>query len=178
MDDTNMFVPFIHVKEWLDLDKDSYEDYPALKRIAETIKPSFENYLGLFLEYDSYTEKLWTDGSGDVVLRGLPVKKVKSVEVNGKPETDYTISQSGIKLKYDSPGNAIVIKYSGGFDDIPADIQRAALLQLVHEYQRHDQVGATAVQNDGGSVSYPQLGLLAEVKRLLQPYKNYAYWGL
>lgn len=171
-------VSFEEIKDLLHLEDDSIDDYPALKRIHASILPSFESFLGRKLIEDSYTETHWTDGSSEISLKALPIKKVKSVFIDGNEETEYRITQYGIKVPFKAPGYQVVIKYSGGFEEIPDEIRSAALLQVAHEYQRHDQIGATSVSNDGGFVKHPELGLLKEVKRRLQPFKNYAYWGI
>jgi hypothetical protein len=49
-------------------------------------------------------------------------------------------------------------------------MNRAALLQVAHEFQRKERIGSDSISTEGGTVTYPQLGLLAEVKKRLNQY--------
>ena len=60
-----------------------------------------------------------------------------------------------------------VITYTGGLTVVPAELTRAALLQTVYEYQNKDSVGLENISNQGGSVTKPEIGLLKEVKQIL-----------
>jgi hypothetical protein len=62
------------------------------------------------------------------------------------------------------------VTYTGGYETIPADIAKATAMQLIYEYKRLPDIGANNISGEGGSISYPELGLMDEVKRLLSPY--------
>lgn len=114
-----------------------------------------------------------------IALTLLPVNSITSVSINGASvsldnvqlfEYGFNIFNMGI---YDYRDSALVtVTYNGGYDTIPDAISYAAALQSVHEYQRSTHIGASRVTNDGGSVNYPELGLLKEVKNMINNYKH------
>ncbi|WP_235199964.1 hypothetical protein [Pseudomonas monteilii] len=171
-----MIVEFDDVKALLGLEK-TQDKYPELPVILGQVHAALENHCQRNFEYDEYSETGYLDGQ-DIPLRALPIASVKSVAIDGKPQLlDWRARGDRISFRGHLEG-AYKVVYKGGFDEIPADVKRAAVLQACHEYQRKDQIGATAVNTDGGSVQYQgQVTLLKEVVRLLAPYRNYALGG-
>lgn len=171
-----MIVEFDDVKALLGLEK-SQDKYPDLTVILGQVHSALENHCQRAFEFDEYTETGYVDGL-DIPLRALPLASVKSVTVDGKSQVLYWRARGDrISFRGHQEGSFKVI-YKGGFDEIPADVKRAAVLQACHEYQRKDLIGATAVNTDGGSVQYQgQVTLLKEVVRLLAPYRNFALGG-
>jgi hypothetical protein len=85
------------------------------------------------------------------------------------------------------PGRQTVqVVYSGGYVDpvttpgtgeqaVPADLQRAILMQARYEWQRKDRVGATRITMQDGSAAFEQpIDLLPTVKQVLERYRRYA----
>lgn len=171
-----MIVEFDDVRALLVLEK-TQDKYPELQVILEQVSAALENHCQRIFEYDEYSETGYLDGT-DIPLRALPLASVKSVTIDGKQQLmNWRARGDRISFRGHQEGNFKVV-YKGGFDEIPADLKRAAVLQACHEFQRKDQIGATAVNTDGGSVQYSgQIGLLKEVVRLLAPYRNYALGG-
>lgn len=171
-----MIVEFDDVRALLVLEK-TQDKYPELQVILEQVSAALENHCQRIFEYDEYSETGYLDGT-DIPLRALPLASVKSVAVDGKQQLmNWRARGDRISFRGHHEGEFKVV-YKGGFDEIPADVKRAAVLQACHEFQRKDQIGATAVNTDGGSVQYSgQIGLLKEVIRLLAPYRNYALGG-
>ncbi|WP_454869681.1 hypothetical protein [Pseudomonas putida] len=171
-----MIVEFDDVRALLRLEK-TQDKYPELAVILEQVHAALENHCQRIFEYDEYTEIGYLDGS-DILLRALPLASVKSVSIDGKSQVlNWRARGDRISFRGHLEGNYKVV-YRGGFDELPADVKRAAVLQACHEYQRKDQIGATAVNTDGGSIQYQgQVTLLKEVVRLLAPYRNYALGG-
>ncbi|SET79798.1 hypothetical protein SAMN04487962_12520 [Marinobacter segnicrescens] len=184
-------VRFEKIRDLIDLEgpvssggEATLDDFPQLAVLLDSVKASIESYIGRYIEQDSYTESGWID-SNEIPLRALPVKKIKSVTVDVSPiDLDQIrISRAGITLPSIVPRGTFndvffEVKYQGGFDEIPADIERAALLQVLYEYNRLPHIGATSVSNDGGSVQTPELGLLREVRNLLDKHKNFGILGV
>jgi len=105
---------------------------------------------------------------------------------------DYMVTPYGIKLvTYKANGNAYAtIQYTGGIDSVgtpPLNIakatdamdeglvralEQASVQQVPYEWGRKDSLGATVVSTDGGVTRYPELDLLKNVKRLLEPHKH------
>lgn len=180
-------VRFSKIRDLIDLEapvssegEATLDDFPQLAVLLDSVKASIESYVGRYIEQDSYTESGWIDNN-EIPLRALPVKKIKSLTLDGEPvdSTKIRLTRSGISLPSNVPRETLFsVKYQGGFDEIPADIERAALLQVIYEYNRLPHIGATSVSNDGGSVQTPELGLLREVRTLLNKYRNFDVIGL
>lgn len=168
--------PFADVKALLSWTGANYAAYPAAQAIDATLIASFDNYLGRYLATGTYTETLYrrSRATSFVMLRALPIASVTTVTVDGDATTDFTIDAWGLRLGSSALNLPIVVTYVGGYDDatLPSAIRRAGALQLIYEYNRLPHVGATSVTADGGTVRTPELGLLAEVKRLLAPYRH------
>lgn len=169
-------ISFDDIKYLLDLNK-SEASYPALTQIIESVESAIKNYCMREFEFDSYTESN-VFGFGEIFVRAYPIKKIKKIVIDDHEVTSFRFSNGTVKITdYKYQSGYATISYNGGFDDIPSDIKRACILQICHEYQRRDAIGATSVTSDGGSISYPSLGLLSEVKRLLNPYRNFNLGG-
>jgi len=169
-------VPFDQLAALLDLQGDSYDDYPALEFIADGVQAALENYTGRALESKERTEtvRLTVDGTRQVPLKALPVTSLGVVTVDGETEDDAEITGYGIRLPAAVAGATVEVTYTGGFTDatIPADIPRAAVYQAAYEWQSRDHVGAQSVNTDGGSVSRPALGLLSHVRAQLDAHRH------
>lgn len=164
-------VKFEDLAAMLDLTKDSIDEYPSLRVLVSSVYAAIESYLARTLEIDTYTETI--DIRNRLVpVKAFPISNITSVLIEG----DTTNHAESCTKKYAHimlPKEVeayVTITYSGGYEEAPEPIKRAALLQVLHEWQRKDQIGAENVTNDGGSVIWPELGLLKEVKRLLDPF--------
>lgn len=178
-----ILVTFAQVKDFLGLEREE-ASYPSLALIIPSVAAAIENYIGRSLESKERTELILLGNTATrfLDLKGLPVASVSAVTVTelGEDDTlteneDFIISNGGIELLYTTFKRCKVsITYTGGYaaDSIPEDIERAALLQTIYEYQSKDHVGAESVSNEGGTVNRPAIGLLKEVKRLLDGYKH------
>jgi hypothetical protein len=160
---------FDELKTLLGLDKDSFDDYPDLKLLVSSVYSAIEQYLGRTLELGTYTEIVPIHGSL-VPLPAVPLSSIGSVvTATGMDLTGgASIRHDGIALSGTIYGE-VQVTYTGGLEAATPPLKRAALLQIQHEYQRKDHVGATTVSNEGGSTYWPELGLLKEVKRMLDP---------
>jgi len=161
----------------LGLEKASIDEYPSLKVLVTSVYEAFESYTGRAFELDTYTETVEVDGF-HVPLKALPVSAVAAITPTDGGATPPTLEAAQIRAfglilaaSFDGP---LAVTYTGGYEDRPDPLHRAALLQVLHEWQRRDTIGATSVSTDGGSTSWPELGLLKEVKRLLDPFVHTA----
>jgi hypothetical protein len=163
-------VKFDELKALLGLDRDTLDDYPDLKLIVSSVYAAIESYLGRTLEQDTHTEVVPINGCL-VPLMAVPVVSITSATTAfGMDLTSgASIRHDGIELSGRVRGE-IQVTYVGGLEEVPVGMRRAAILQIQHEYQRKDHVGATNVSNEGGSTFWPELGLLKEVKRMLDPF--------
>jgi hypothetical protein len=163
---------FTDLASLLDLGKESIDDYPSLKVLVSSVYAAIESYLGRTLELDTYTEEIFSYGTL-VPVKAFPVSNLISVYLDSDPNTNIAINckirNCHIVLPNSFEG-VVQVAYTGGFEEAPDAIKRAALLQTAHEWQRKDHIGAELVSNEGGNINWPELGMLKEVKRLLSTY--------
>jgi len=174
-------VAYADLKALLDLEKAAITDYPALDLLRSSVTSAIEEYIGRMLESKERTEMIYFGSCKQsmVLLSAIPITAISSVTVTigGDSETyneneEYEITEYGIKLLTLLSSAKMVVVYTGGITDVPDSMSRAALLQTVYEFQSKDQIGATSVSTEGGTVNRPELGLLKEVKRTLNKYKH------
>jgi len=178
-------VPYEDLKNLLGLEETSISSYPALELLQDSVLAAIESYIGRVLTYDAYTETIYVGNAPTAMikLKSLPVASVTSVTSSylGTTETltensDFVIDQFGIRLLYRVRLVKLTIIYSGGLEATNDIFKRAALMQIAYEYQGKEQIGASYTSNEGGSVTRPELGLLKEVKRILNSEKHPLRW--
>jgi hypothetical protein len=178
-------VSYADLKSLLDLEETAITSYPSLSVIRDGVVSAIETYIGRDLESGDYETTLFlTSKTAQLKLNALPIESVDSVVVTqyGEDTTldsdNYMILGYGLHLHYPVGQCKVVVNYTGGYDaaDVPAPIKRAALIQTAYEFQSKDQIGASSVTTEGGSVQRPALGLLKEVKRMLDRYKHPLSW--
>ena len=181
-------VTYADIKNFLGLEQASIDSYPALGVIRESVTSAIEEYLGRDLESKERSETIRIHAptsTAMIHLRAIPISSVSSVSVTilGDSESyteddDYEITGYGLRLFSKVNHAKVAVTYTGGYadDDVPEAISRAALLQVVHEFQSKDQLGAESVSTEGGTVSRPPLGLLKEVTRMLNKYVHPLKW--
>ncbi len=175
-----VLVTFDDIKKLMvNLTGSSFADQPALEVINGTMIDAFEQYLGRQLnsEQRTLTKYVGRFGVRQLYLPGIPVTAVVSVTVTtgGDDESwteddEYEITNYGLRLFTAVRNGKIVVVYTGGLTAVTAEPQlnRAALYQVTYEFQRKDHIGAETVSNEGGTVTWPELGLLKETKRMIQ----------
>lgn len=175
-------VSYTDLERLLDLGGGVISEYPALAVIRDGVVSAIEEYLGRSLEKIEYTETSFQGNvpSKMIKLDAIPVASVSSVTLTYAGDdtvltsNDYEITGYGLRLYAKVQNCKIVVVYTGGWEsaDVPAAVSRAALLQTAYEFQSKEQIGAESVSTEGGSVSRPALGLIKEVKRMLNRYKH------
>lgn len=165
-------VEFSDLKSVLDLEKDSFSDYPDLQLISDLVHADLENYAGRKLDYSGkLTETGFIQDSKKIDLFNLPVSSVSSVTIDDIEITDYTLNQFGLSLPCERSGQFSVTT-KGGFKTITEDIYKAELSQIVYEYQNINNLGIKSFSNDGGTTTNPGFVILNHVKDLLAPYRH------
>jgi len=174
-------VTYSALKALLGLEDAAITEYPALEILRPSVTSAIEEYLSRLLESTERTETIYIGSRkrSMISLPAIPVTAVSSVTVTiiGESETydeneEYEITEYGIQLAVSLSKAKIVIVYTGGISVVPDAMARAALMQTAYEFQAKDQIGASSVSTAGGSVQRPELGLLKEVKRMLNQYKH------
>ncbi len=153
--------------------KQSEDNYPALRLLMDSVKAAIQNHIGRDISFGKYTEsRIITCQTSMIGLKALPIKSVSAVTIDGVSTTNYKIRDYGIEVPGGLDDVTIAVTYKGGFDKVPEDINRAALLQTAYEFQNKANIGAESVTNEGGSIQRPALGLLKEVRERLKNYKH------
>lgn len=175
-------VTFKKIKDLLGLEGTVMAEYPALDVIRAGVTSAIEEYLGRMLEQAEYTETKYIGcvATRMISLEAIPIVSVSSVTMTcyGEDTTltssDYRITDYGIELYVNISNCNLTVVYTGGWEDsdVPAAVARAALIQTSYEFQSKEQIGAESVTTEGGSVSRPALGLLKEVRRMLNRHKH------
>ena len=180
-------VSYANLQSVLSLEGSTIASYSDLSLIRDNVVHAIEAYIGRTLGYDSFEKTIYITTPTQIIsLPALPVFYIDSITITDSAGVESVLSASSYHVMeyglylHDMPtrGDKYVIEYDGGYEDeeIPGDIKRAALLQTVFEFQSKDHIGAESVSTDGGHVSRPQLGLLNEVKRMLDGYKHPLGW--
>lgn len=166
-------VDFADLKVMLNLEKDSFTDYPDLELIADEVHSALEAHVGRKLDIISrVTETGITIGpSNNINLINLPIVSVESVVIEDIIVTsdEYTVDHYGISIPIRKQG-AWTITSKGGFKVIPDVIYRAELSQIVYEFQNKNNLAATIFTNSGGGTTVPGFVLLTQVTDMLKPF--------
>jgi len=179
-------VTFAELKTLLDLDGTTIAEYPALALLQTSVLSAIESYIGRELTSESRTKTLYIGGTPTSIipLAGIPIASVASVtasfqgsDSDFEENSDYVIDSFGIRLLHKVQITKLTIVYTGGLSETTGNLKRAALMQTAYEYQGKEQIGASYTSNEGGSVTRPELGLLKEVKRILDSEKHPLRWA-
>ncbi len=166
-------VTFEDLKALLDLEKAAMSDYPALELIAELVQPSFEQYLGVQFDEERRSFSKYIENPTKLIpLEGLPVKSISTLQFEGMDITGYTIVEFGLRLGAEISNGLLECTYTGGLQEVPSWLRRAATLQVAYEYQTKEHIGSDYVTTEGGSVGRPALKMLNDVKRILDPHRH------
>jgi len=172
-------VTYEALADFMGLEDYDLSAYPALDVVRDSVVAALESYMGRELENRQRTETIYAYGKPMkmLALKAIPVVTVSEVLVDGYDWTSYaTATGYGIRLDRAAMYAQAQVTYTGGFVadgvSIPEDIARAALIQTAYELQSKDNVGASSVSTEGGTVQRPAIGLLSEVKRLLNNHKH------
>ncbi len=169
-------VPYADIKALLGLEKAAMADYPSLGIINLRLLPSFQEETGRLFEKKEYTELSFAVNTPVrmIPLKAIPIESVSVVEITSNlsgdstlGDTDFEITEYGIKLFGSVTNCKVSITYTGGLESVTDEISGAALYQLAYEFQSKEQIGATSFSSEGGYVNRPELGLLSETKRML-----------
>lgn len=162
-------VSFDDLKAILGLEKDE-TDYPALTVIKNSVVAMFEDFTHRSFKFTIHEEQSYVYSKTKMIpLKALPISKINSINLDGTPITDYKITPYGLELAASVEGGTITTNYEGGITgSIPSNLNRAALLQTAYEYQNSDSIGQQTVSTEGGTITKSELGMLKEVKVLLQ----------
>lgn len=145
--------------------------YVDLAAIKDSVVAMFESHTGRTFSEDKYSEELFIYSSSKMIpLKALPILSIESVSVDDVEIFGGITKNYGVELPAKVNSCKVSVSYSGGIVDVPAALQRAALLQTVYEYQNKHSIGLEIVSTPGGTVTKPQVGMLKEVEKLLSSF--------
>jgi len=172
-------VTYTELRGVLELKSPTIQEYKPLQVLKASVEKAIENFIGRELESKARTEVVHLSPMGTkmVPLKGLPIASVATVTVTDAygnietltEQTDFSIAAFGLRIFSKIKDAQVSVTYTGGYAqaDLPAAISRAALMQTVYEYKKAPHLGAETVTTEGGTIAYPELGLLKHVKELL-----------
>ena len=149
--------------------KKTESDYPAIEVIQLMVCTSFENYTRRLFEVVKRVEVITLCGGERMIpLKGIPIKTVSFVRVDSVETEEYKLMPYGILLTTPPANDFYVeVEYKGGYSSIPEDIANAALLQVVFDWQQKESIGVKSVSTSGGTTSKDSVGMLYQVKDIL-----------
>jgi len=164
-------IPYESIKNFLGLDGSSINDYPSLGTILDRLLPSFEAFTGREFEKIERIATIFMNEMPKkmIYLPAIPIEEVVSVEAEEYGSVDYKITGYGLRLETGISNDILNVTYTGGLESVTPVLEAAALYQLSHEFNRKEHIGAETVSTEGGTVTYRELGLLKETKRILMP---------
>ena len=167
------------------------------------VDAAFAGYLGLppaaaggNPSLEDATHTLYLDGPGGQELR-LPYMPIQSItSIHDSTDRTYGASDLVDSSDYELFGGEALVRLKDnsahgtwsearraikavaviGWTTIPEAVKHAAGLQVAHWFQGRDHVGRTNVTQGGGTINVVDLGLLAEAKQALQPYRQASVW--
>lgn len=164
---------------------ESFEHDLLLQRMIDAASATIEKYCGRTFLQANYTES--KDGSGQrrMTVRNIPVTAVASVTVNDKPiparqsatGQGFTFDEYGVKLTgYDFADgyDNVVISYTAGFAEVPADVDMACCELVSLRYKTLDRLGVSSKSLAGESISFNMGDFSDPVRRALDQYR---VWG-
>lgn len=166
-----------------------------IELLMELIYSRIEDEIGRVLEKDEVTETFRRCTTPYLPLKRLPIDTAADVTVIERyyssgvavnttltENDDYYVLAHGIELAGFTAGYDYVVTYTGGYAPDTNDVlilpqeaqglRRAALYQLMHEWNTHKKPGDENIQTAIGNVTTVGLKLLDDVKRSLRYYRH------
>lgn len=183
-----------NIKLFLAVTITDYDDLIDL--INSQVSANIEKYLNRKLKKQEYTEYFNIKIDKKYFnLKAYPIDltedfTVTQYDVEDTINSDYYVWEDLGVVEYFTPRNhsnqpkPIKIVYTGGYEevysdseyvlDVPDDLARACLLQVVFEFRSRRDLGLLSVTTPDGSISKSRSAeLLPNVKKILDSYRNY-----
>lgn len=181
------------LKSYLQISGDQHD--ALLESLIEAVSAQFNAYTGRLLtardyswreadpEYDSDNAVLDGTGLAELIVPQYPVQSLDGLSVGGA-ELDLELAaldraagvlslKSGV---FPRGKENVGLIYRAGFAAVPPDLAQAALEQAAVRFQEsaagHGRLGISARTLADGSLSYASSALLAQVREVLDRYRN------
>lgn len=155
------------------------DQYSAEQALAGAVA-AFEAAAGIKLSPTTATYETVADGRCRIWLPDYPVTAVSAVTVAGAAVTDYArIGQvlyrsDGFGDRYTNPPAALVVTYTHGLADVPADVKTAILDTAAAAYTNPDQMRTENVGSTGGTYTGVGFSLSLSARALAALYRRAA----
>jgi len=165
----------------------STSDDTRLQTLIDACAQFIETYTNRTYEQISYTETIDGNGKDEVMLGNYPVTAVASVLIDGKSIAPVPIPNDFVTagFMFDSGGvilqggklfnrgrRNVVISYTAGFAQIPADLVQAVIETAALKYKQGPQTGLSSKGLAGETTSYVLSDFPRPVQTLLNNYKR------
>ncbi|KKL51362.1 hypothetical protein LCGC14_2296270 [marine sediment metagenome] len=172
------------VKSYLNKDNDTHD--ALLSMLIAGVSARMEMFMGRIFEEMEHTENIESPGYPALVVDNGPIIRVISV-VEGATtlaSDDYRIEGrslvrlSGGVMTTWGQGVTVVVKYEAGYEDVPADIDLACVMQVTREFGMSTAgsgvlgvLRVAANQDTGESYTYEMRSWLREVEQTMKAYR-------
>lgn len=162
-------------------------DDTRIQALVDACAQFIETYTNRSYEEAEYTETIDGTGKDEVMLGNYPVTSVSFVSIDGKSvgpvptpndfvTTGFMFDSGGVILqggKLFSKGRRnVVISYTAGFAQIPADLVQAVVETAALKYKQGPQTGLSSKGLAGETTSYVLSDFPRSVQTLLNNYKR------
>lgn len=176
-----------NVKNYLKISASSTTDDALISRIVLQVSAWIKQYLNRDIVATTYTETLDCSGNRFFCLGNYPVTAISSIAI-GAPgttrvpliaATDYIFEPSGLVRVFGRAlprGMAtVLITYTAGYVDVPADIEGAAIALAAWRYKESERIGQSSKSVGGNeTVAFLTTDVPADVKTTLANWRKVA----
>lgn len=178
------------VRAWLTgIQPSQTTDDVLLTSLIARASAFIDSYIGRGIISADYTETLNGNDSDSMFVKNFPITAVSSVTVdlytyspsNTPLGFGYTFDSNRVYLRggrFCRGSQNVVISYTGGYAQVPADIQQAAIELVVFKYKSRNHVGMASHSQDRVVVDhFIQSEVPPEVQCILDRYRRTMYLG-
>ena len=174
------------VKRILEANPDTWEASwdDLLAYLITAVSKAFETFCGR--EFEARERVEVHDGGGRFLFLGvLPVTSIAGIKISDTWDWDAVTPEDPSEYAFEA-GTGMVnfrsfiwpcgpqgvqVTYTGGYETIPADLEKATAVQVAYEFRRRKDLGLTRVSFPDGTVQKMADWLLPEVKAVLSAYR-------
>lgn len=165
------------VKAYLNLSAPA--DDALLDQLIAACSAWIKTYLSRDVLTGSYTQRLDGTGTAGIMVGQWPIQAINSITVDGVAVSPGAVVTDGPRIVRADGGRwargmaNVVVSYTAGYTDAPADIAQACVELVAWRYKERDRIGQ-ASKTAGGqeTVAYLTTDTPANVKTLLNQWRK------